>query len=341
MYDHNNNDYRCAVNSYDVAIIGGGPAGQQAALTLARSCRSVVLFDVGQPRNAAAGQVRALWAQDDPTAGELAERGRRQLLDFGVDYRDGCGVAEASRDGDGFTLLDGHGSRHRVRSVVLAQGVVDELPQIDGIGESWGADVQTCPYCHGWEVRDSPVAVVGLRGWPERLTHLASTIWGWTRDIVILTDGDALDSAAQKVLSSLDIAWLTTPIAAFDCDNRRLVGIRLEDGDRVLRPAAFVVSRARLVDDLAVQLGCDLTEPSPFSAGHLLADRYGVTSVPGVFGTGNQVDPTLQVIGSAGHASQVAAACNLYLRQQDMRAVVASASTRTDRDDQLRVARQA
>src|SRR5690348_1316792 len=143
----------------DAVVIGGGAAGLNGALMLARSRRSVAVIDAGSPRNAPAQAVHGLLGRDGMAPGALLEIGRREVRGFGGQVVRGE-VVTARREADGFAVELADGRRTRARRLLVATGLVDELPAIAGVRELWGSDVVHCPYCHGWEVRDQAIGIL-------------------------------------------------------------------------------------------------------------------------------------------------------------------------------------
>ena len=147
------------MDEYDVVVLGGGAAGLNGALMLARSRRTVLVIDAGSPRNAPAEGVHGLLGHDGIPPAELVERGRAEVRSYGGQVVTGE-VVTAARDADGFRLTLADGGSVRARRLLVATGLVDELPDVPGLQERWGRDVVHCPYCHGWEVRDRAIAVL-------------------------------------------------------------------------------------------------------------------------------------------------------------------------------------
>lgn len=151
----------------DVVVIGGGAAGLSGALMLARSRRSVVVIDGGEPRNAPAEGVHGLLGLDGTPPAELLRRGRVEVTGYGGQVVPGTVVA-AVPSADGFQITLAGGRTVRARRVLVATGLRDELPELPGLAEHWGRGVVHCPYCHGWEVRDEPIGILAVG--PRRST---------------------------------------------------------------------------------------------------------------------------------------------------------------------------
>lgn len=289
----------------DAAVIGGSVAGLQAALTLGRARRRVVLFDDGKARNRAAEHVHNFLGIQDTAPGELLALGRRQLREYDVEVRD-TRVEDVTADGGSF-VVEGE----RVRSVVLATGLRDELPDVPGVWDSWGRSVVACPHCHGWEVRDQPLVQLGMRGLPDRSVARALLLSRWSNDVILCTDGDELGADHLTSLDKAGVTIRTERVEAVQPKDEE-VRVLLKGGDTLLPRAVFVVVRQHQQSDLAAKLGCDLVD------GAVTVDGSGRTSVPGVYAVGTTAVPALFAIGAAGHASTTAVALHADLLDRDL-----------------------
>lgn len=302
----------------DVVVIGGSLAGLQAALTLGRACRRVVVIDDGRPRNAPAAHVHNFLGQHGPTPAALLGAGRAALGDYDVALeRDRVVLVEHAPAGGGLQVTSQDGRVRRARAVILATGLIDGLPDVPGVAELWGRDVVACPHCHGWEVRGEPLAQLSLRGMPQRGVERALLLSRWSGDVVLLTDGDELDAAQRERLHAAGVAVRTRRVGRLAHHDGRLHGIEFADGTTLARRAVFVVTRQRQQTDLARRIGCRHTEEGA-AAGAVETDSSGRTSVPGVWATGTTTAPALLAIGAAGHASTVAVAVHNALLEQDI-----------------------
>jgi thioredoxin reductase (NADPH) len=284
----------------DVAIIGGSVAGLQAAVTLGRACRRVLLFDDGHARNRAASHVHNFLGAEDPAPAELLAVGRRQVAAYGVEVRD-TRVEDVTADDDGY-VVDGD----RVRAVVLATGLRDELPDVPGLAVRWGQSVVACPHCHGWEVRNEPLVQLGLRGAPERSVARALLLSRWSDQVVLCTDGDELTDAQHVRLAAAGVKVRTERVAEV------ATGVRLTTGEELAARRVFVVVRQHQQSDLAERLGCQLAD------GAIVADDGGRTTVPGVYAVGTAAAPALLAIGAAGQAATTAVAIHNDLLELDL-----------------------
>jgi thioredoxin reductase (NADPH) len=282
----------------DVAVVGGSVAGLQAALTLGRARRRVVVFDTGTPRNRPAAHVHNFLTALDPSPAELLAAGRRQLREYGVEVRD-AGVTEVTAG----LVVNGD----QARAVILATGLRDELPDVPGVAEGWGRYVVACPHCHGWEVRDEPLVQLGLRGEPDRSVARALLLSRWSEQVTLCTDGDELTSGQLSRLSQAGVSVRTERVTHVG-DGR----IDLADGGHLEPRTVFVVVRQSQQSSLAERLGCQLAD------GAVVTDAGGRTSVLGVYAAGTTTQPALLAIGAAGHASTVAVAVHNDLLERDL-----------------------
>ena len=310
-------------NEYDVVVVGGGAAGLNGALMLARSRRSVVVVDAGAPRNAPAAGVHGLLGREGMPPGELLERGRAEVRSYGGCVVDGE-VATAARDGDGFTVGLADGRTVRARRLLVTTGLVDELPDVPGLRERWGRDVLHCPYCHGWEVRDQAIGV--LAGGPMAV-HQALLFRQLSTDVTLFAHTQpAPDGEQAEQLAALGIPVVTGEVASLEVADDRLVGVRLADGTVVARDAVTVQSRMVARTGFLAGLGLT-TVPHPSGMGeHLAADPAGRSDVPGVWLAGNVTDLSAQVGAAAAAGASAAAQVNYDLVVEDTRRAVAAAA---------------
>jgi len=206
----------------------------------------------------------------------------------------------------GFVVRLGSGKVLRARRVLVAAGVRDALPDIPGVQERWGRDLLHCPYCHGWEVRDQPLGVLGTR--PDAVQH-ALLVRQWSDDVVFFAHTLDLDADAQQRLAARGVTVVAGAVARLVVEADRLTGVELRDGRVIARSAVFIRPvNVPHPDGLLTGLGCDLD-----STGFPVVDVTGRTSIAGVWAAGNVVDPRLQVISSAGAGSTAAIAINADL----------------------------
>ena len=315
------------MNTYDVLIGGGGAAGLSAALVLTRARRSVVVVDSGQPRNAPAAHMHGFLGSDGLPPAELLAAGRREVTGYGGHLLpgtvDAIGPLEGASAGGAprFDVTLDTGVVLSARRVLVSTGLRDVVPDIPGLRERWGRDVLHCPYCHGYEVRDQPVGVIG--GSNEAVAH-AHLVRQWSDDVVYFTNGTTLTEDEVDRFRARGIATVGGRIARLVVEDDALTGVELSGGQVVPRVAVFV--RPRLVPNAGLldALGC-----ASDSNGWVTADPTGRTGVPGVWVAGNAANPRAQVITAAGEGSAAAIAINNDLVEEDVAQSVAHARTHT------------
>ncbi len=305
----------CGMNRYDVVVIGGGAAGLSAALVLSRARRKVLVVDAGEPRNAPAARMHGYLSRDGMPPGELLVKGRNEVKVYGGDIVAGKVTVVLPDGGNGFWALLSDGRRISTRRLLVTTGLRDELPDIPGLRDRWARDVLHCPYCHGHEVRDQQLGVIG--GTPGAVRY-AQIVRQWTHDLVYFTPPDALTASerTQLVARAIGVVEGTIKQLVVD-DSDHLRGVQMYDGKVVPRDALFVPPRFVPNSSLLVDLGCQI-DPD----GWVNVDNTGRTSVPGVWAAGNIVDPRAQVITAAGAGSTAAIALNADLVDDDVRNAV-------------------
>ena len=312
-------------NSYDVVVIGGGAAGLNGALMLARARRSVLVIDGEQPRNAPAMGVHGLLGHDGVAPGQLLARGRQEVRSYGGEIMTGQVVA-ALRDGELFTVSLADGQSVSARRLLVATGLVDELPDVPGLKEQWGKDVVHCPYCHGWEVRD---AAIGVLATGPLSVHQALLFRQWSDDIAFFAGTGPQPSPEQREqLHARGIRIVEGDVAAVEVVDDRIVGIRLRDGELVRREVIAVSTRMVARAGFLAQLGLE-AEPHPSGAGeYVSAEPGGRSAVPGVWVAGNVHDLRAQVGAAAAGGALAAAELNADLVLEETASAVAEARAR-------------
>jgi thioredoxin reductase len=294
----------------DVIVVGGGAAGLSAALVFGRSRRRTLVLDAGQPRNAPSSAAHSVFTRDGTPPGELLSIGREQLRPYpSVELRAGE-AADARVVEGGIEVSVADGSTVRARRLLLAFGVIDDLPEVEGIEALWGRSVLHCPYCHGWEVRDQPLALYG-RG--KTGIQLAQLLCGWSDDLVLCTNGPAKLSAEEREqLARHGVQVREERIVRLEGNAGLLARIVFADGSDLARSAMFLRPPQRLRSDLAARLGCELTDH-----GLIQTDEWGRTSVHGVYAAGDAATPLQQVIRAAASGASAAIAINHALLVED------------------------
>ena len=289
--------------AHDVAIVGAGAAGLSAALVLGRARRRVLVIDDGRPRNRSAGHAHGFLTRDGVAPAELLAIGRREVSRYGVAFVDGT----VTRIEPGCRLITHGGALLRARRVLVATGLRDVLPEIEGLAECWGRDVHGCPHCHGWEVADSPLAVLGTH---PPAVHQALLVRQWSVDVAFFPD--RLSDYPADRLTSAGIRVVPGRVARLAVRAGRLFGIELASGLVVPRTTAFVVTDLDPNDGLLTGLGL-----SRGPAGVVEVGPSGRSGQPGVWAAGNVVDPTADLIGAAAQGARAAVAINRELVDAD------------------------
>jgi len=303
----------------DVVVIGGGAAGLNGALILARSRRSVVVIDSGSPRNAPAEAVHGFIVFDGTPPSELLRRGREQVRQYGGRVVHGEVVsaepAAPSADGDlRFTVTLADGRSITARRVLVATGLRDVLPEVPGLAEHWGHSVVHCPYCHGWEVRDEPIGILATSAAAIGQALLFRQL---TEDLTYFTHGTDLDDDSRARFAARGIRVIDTPVTEVVNDqDGALAGVRLADGQvvasRVLAVGPQMQARAQGLEGLNLPM-----QDLPNMGRGFAAGLAGTTEVPGVWVAGNATDPVAQVGASAAAGALAAADINRMLATAD------------------------
>ncbi|WP_202919384.1 NAD(P)/FAD-dependent oxidoreductase [Saccharothrix deserti] len=306
-------------DSYDVVVVGGGAAGLSGALMLARSRRSVVVIDAGEPRNAPAAEVHGLLARDGTPPTELLARGRAEVRGYGGHVVPGD-VDAVVRGRTGFAVALTDGRTVRARRLLVATGLVDELPDVPGLRDRWGRDVVHCPYCHGWEVRDQAIGVLARS---PMSVHQALLFRQLSADVTFFSHTVPPTDEQAEQLAARGIKIVDGEVASLVVDDDRLVGVRLVDGTVVAREAVAVSARMVARAGFLATLGLRPAEHPSGMGEHIPADATGRADVPGVWLAGNVTDLTAQVGAAAAAGAAAGAQINADLIAEETRQAVA------------------
>jgi thioredoxin reductase len=296
----------------DCIIVGGGPAGLSAALILGRCLRGVLVCDGGQPRNARATAIHGFLTRDGVPPQEFREIARSQLAVYAnVELAD-VAAEKAERQSDGNYRVQLASGREVVgRTLVLATGVVDELPNVRGLQELYGKSVFHCPYCDGWEWRDRRLAVYG-RG--ESGMGLAAKLSLWSRDLILCTDGPhELSDRQVAALAKIEVRLITTTIDRLEAEGEQLRAVRFADGAQLLRDAMFIVTKQRQASSLPSQLGCE-----DYTRRTVPTSEHQQTCLPGLYVVGDASRDVQMVIIAAAEGADAAFSINKYLLAQEL-----------------------
>jgi thioredoxin reductase len=300
---------------FDVVIVGGGAAGLSAASTLGRSLRSVLVIDSGTPRNAPAAGVHGYLSRDGLNPVELLSIGRNEVRSYGGTIVDGEAVS-ARRTLDGFEVTLGDARRFSGRRLLVATGLTDELPPIDGLREQWGKGVVHCPYCHGWEIRGQRIGVLGTG---PLSVHQALLFRQWSRDITLFLN-DTVEPADEEwdKLAARSVKVVEGEVASVDAVDGVLTGLTLRQGSSFDVQALAVGTRMEARSALLESLGLNLQEHSS-GAGRLIETDAmgGATAVQGVYAAGNVSNLMAQVIAAAAEGVMTGARINADLIEEE------------------------
>jgi len=293
--------------TFDVVIVGGGAAGLSAALVLGRARRRVAVVDAGSPRNAPATHMHGFLSRDGMPPLELLEVARNEVLRYGVQLVDDQVVGIEA----GFTVRLASAGPLKARRLLVATGLRDEIPDIPGLRDRWARDVLHCPYCHGYEVKDK---ALGVLGWTPQAASYAQIVRQWSDDVVYFAPTGSLTAATRRQLAVRDITVVDGSVRRVLVVDDGLDGIELDDGRTISRDALFVPPRFVSNNKLLIDLDCDHDED-----GWPITNGDGRTSVTGLWVAGNVANPRAQVITAAGEGSAAAIAINADLVEEDIR----------------------
>lgn len=297
---------------YDVVIVGAGPAGLSAALVLGRCRRAVLICDYGKPRNAASHALHGYLTRDGIDPHEFLAIGRREIERYDTVDRREVAVADAMCEDTGrFRVVLSDGSIVRSRKLLVATGVSDNLPDIDGIQEMYGRSVFHCPYCDGWEIRDQPMAIYGQGA---RGVGLSLELTAWSRDLVLCTDGYTEISADDRDrLARNRIRIREERVTALEGHQGMLQRIRFDSGETLARSAMFFTTGQFQRSELAVRLGCEINDKGTVRTG-----KYESTHLPGLYVAGDASRAVQWVIVAAAEGAEAAFAINTDLIREDL-----------------------
>ena len=326
MTDHGS---RLIERHCDVAVVGGSAAGLAAALQLGRQRRSVIVIDAGEPRNAPAAHMHSYLGHDGLPPAELTAIGREEVRRYGVEVLAGRAV-NATRLADGRFQVDLLGGGTVIaRRIVAATGLLDVLPDIEGVAEHWGRDVIHCPFCHGYEVRDRRVVQIVTH--PMGL-HPAGLFRQLTSQLtLVLHDGVATDDPGLDALRVGGVTVIDGPVRRLVTgDDGHVEAVELVTGDRIDADSIVVGAPFRVRAEPFASLGL---VPVPHATGmgdFVETDAMGETSVPGLYAAGNLTDPSQQVLQAAANGSRVGGMISFSLVSDDIAAAARPLGNQAD-----------
>lgn len=292
---------------YDSIIIGGGPAGLSAALILGRCLRNVLIVDSGSQRNLYSNSLHAFLTRDGIPPAEFLKIAHDDLNKYETLRFIQDEVVSAKNLPDYFSITVKTGELYQSKTVLIATGVLDNVPSIEGIMQFYGKTVFNCPYCDAWEFRDR---AIGVYGKTTRGFELSLSLSNWTNDLVLFTDGTELEADQLQKMNDLKIEVRTEKIKCLTGEGEKLQHIVLEKGDLVKRDCIFFNTESHIRSKLLEQLGCTFS-----NAEGVETDKYERTDVKGLFVAGNILREVQLVIVAAGQGAEAAFGINKYLNR--------------------------
>jgi len=297
-------------NYFDVIIIGGSYAGLSAAMALGRSLRKVLVIDSGLPCNRQTPHSHNFITQDGETPFAINQKARAQVMKYQtVHFREDL-VVGAVKSEDGFSIKTKSGELFSGRKLIVASGIKDVLPDIEGFAECWGISVIHCPYCHGYEFRTKRTGILANA---DQAFHLASLVNNLTDDLTIFTQGEPIFTADQLgALKRHAIKIRETNVVRIIHQGGHLTAIEFEDGSRVSFNAVYAAVSFIQHSDIPMALGCELTEH-----GHIKVSHFQQTTVDGVYACGDNSSPMRSVANAIAAGNLTGAMVNKVLTEED------------------------
>ncbi len=327
----NEHQHRTVERHCDVAVVGGSAAGLAAALQLGRQRRSVIVVDAGEPRNAPAARMHSYFGHEGLSPSELTSIGRDEVRRYGGEVITGRVVDVTRTDDDRFRLELVGGHTVVARRLLAATGLVDELPDIDGLAAHWGGDVIHCPFCHGFEVRDRHIVQIvthpmGLH--PAGLFRQLSA-----RYTLVLHDGVDADDPEVEVLRAAGVTVVEGRVRrVVTGDDGHVAAVELTDGARIDADAVAIGPRFKVRAEPFASLGLKPAEHQSGLGDFVETDATGATAIPGVYAAGNVTDPSQQVLQAAANGSRVGGMISFSLAHEDIAAAARPSANEADWD---------
>jgi thioredoxin reductase len=297
----------------DGIVIGAGAAGLAAGLTLARARRTTLIVDAGRQSNLPAASIGGLLGHDGRPPAEYYAAARAELGGYPSVEISGGQVTHARREDDGtYTVILADGRQDQARTLVLSPGMDYRFPAVAGIAERWGGDVFHCPFCHGWEVRDRPMAV--LAGGDVGV-HGVLNLRGYSDDITLLTNGIELSGPQRAQLAAGGVRWDERPVAAVEGPGALVSAVRFADDTAIPVTAVLVKAFLHQRSALAADLGATVTRSNEhLGVEAIVVDPMQRTGIPGLFAAGDAataVPPSMAAAVASGYLAGAGAAVQL------------------------------
>jgi thioredoxin reductase len=272
------------------------------------------LFDNNKPRNAVTHASHGFITRDGVTPSEFRRIAHEEISRYPSVRYQKSEITGVSRTESGFRIETDQGERFEAGKLILATGLKEQFPLIEGFYDFYGQSLFNCPYCDGWELRDKPLVLVSES---PNAFHTAKMIFNWSKDLIVCTNGSsALTDEQQRILHNNGIAVNSRPIAAFTGQNGRLEEVKFVDGTAIRRAGGFVTPQFSQKALFGEELGCDTKE-----TGGIVTDAFGRTSVKGIYAAGDtSVIAPSQLILAAAEGSRAAMGVNMDLTEEAFQA---------------------
>jgi thioredoxin reductase len=293
----------------DCAIIGGGPAGLNAALVLGRARRKVLLFDDNKPRNAVTQHSHGFITRDGVHPAEFRAIGQQEIAKYPSVEIHSTRIEAVIKQGTTFELVADSGEKFEARNIILATGVQETLPAVEGIYDYYGKSLFNCPYCDGWELRDKPLVIIAEN--EMGASHLPKVLYNWSHDLVVCTNGHQVLNEEQKLfLDKYGIGVIEEKIVALAGRAGQLERIVFENHPDIERVGGFVGIQWKQATTIGQDLGCETN-----ALGGIATDELGRTNIKGVYAAGDTVTNIMQaqLIMAAASGSKAAVGVNTDL----------------------------
>lgn len=292
---------------YDVIIVGGGPAGLSAALVLGRCCRSVLLFDTGRQRNLSSDAMHGYLTRDGVAPKDFLQTAKEELSSYPVEIRH-KEIKRARKAEDIFVLVDLDNKEYKCKRLLLATGVKDNVPNLEGIDNFYGKSIHHCPYCDGWESRGKPIAVYGRSKGGQVLARM---LLQWSHDVVLCTDGARISAMKRNELEALGIKVYTRRIVKLEGEEAQLKFITFSDGQRIYREKMFFSTGYKPHCSIAHDMNCKLNRKK-----EVWVNRLQESSIKGLYVCGDAAWEMKLVIIAAADGAKAAVAINISLTEE-------------------------
>jgi thioredoxin reductase len=295
----------------DCAILGGGPAGLNAALVLGRAKRSVMVFDENQPRNAVTQEAHGFLTRDGVNPHEFRAIAHQEISRYPSVEMQSVRVTALRRTENAFEITTKPGDRFFAKTLLLATGLKEILPPIDGLQDYYGKSLFSCPYCDGWELRDQPLVIISEQ---PHTFHLVKAVWNWSHDLLVCTNGhQVLAKEEHDLLRQKGIEVVEDRMTALLGKQGQLEQVVFATQGERARRGGFVASQLLQASPFGEELGCQMN-----AMGGIVTDPLGRTTVPGVYAAGDALMavPHQLIIAAAG-GSWAAAGVNTDLTERE------------------------